>query len=324
MSSGCDPTGLGRWVWTRFQGRNGRTLRIITGYRPNPDSSDSTSTVFSQHQQFLLAQNDDREPRLAFLEDLGTAIHEWQNLGDLLVLCLDANEPVRGGAICRFTRQWDLIDVHHNKHPDLSPTATCSKNSSEQPIDGIWVSRPLVICAAGYSGFDELLLTHTDHRLLWVDLDLTSALQHPQHFRTYSPPNRLSLTDPRVVRRYNKLVRMAYLKINLPVRLFHLQAQLPKFTQEDALEYHKLCQADFQIRRSAQKTCRKLRMGRYQFSDVLKRHSQETQLWSMLRKRRLGLRASVKKIRGLSKSTAIANVFRFTLTRNGAMPNHQR
>ena len=85
ISSGNDPTGLGRWVWTKFQGRNASTLRIITGYRPNRDRTNATSTVFSQHQHFLLAHDDDRDPKRAFLEDLGTCIQSWQALGDLIV-----------------------------------------------------------------------------------------------------------------------------------------------------------------------------------------------------------------------------------------------
>ena len=313
LSSGIDPTGLGRWVWTRYQGRNGCTLRLITGYRPNPDHSDSTATVFSQHQRFLLEENDDRDPRRAFLEDLGTSIATWQSLGDQIVLCLDANEYVRSGAIHQFTRRWGLVDVHHARHPHLQPTATCSKSSTNTPIDGIWASRSIRIVSAGYLGFDELQLNHTDHRLLWVDLDLTSALQHPRPIQPYRPPMRLSLQDPRVVRKYNKIVRQQYSQINLPARLFALQAKLPHFTQEDSIEYHKLASVDYYIRRSAHKRCRKLRMGRYQFSDVLKRHSQEVLMWNMLRKRRLGNRSSVKKIRRLSKNTKIPNVFQFSL-----------
>jgi hypothetical protein len=32
MAKGFDPTSLGRWSWTRFQGRNNRFLRIFSGY----------------------------------------------------------------------------------------------------------------------------------------------------------------------------------------------------------------------------------------------------------------------------------------------------
>ena len=318
--SGCDPTGLGRWVWTRYQGRNSSYLRIITGYRPNPDTSDSPSTVFSQHQRFLLANNDDRDPRLAFLEDLGECITSWQASGDLIVLCLDANEPVRQGDIHRFTRRWDLIDAHHTTHPELPPSPTCSR-SSHDPIDGIWCSRALHIEAAGYAGFDDAPLFHTDHRFLWVDISLHSALQHPQPMLAYHPPCRLSLTDPRVVRRYNRLVRAEYEQHNLPSKLFALQSRVYQLQPPDFCHLEQLMHLDFSIRRLAQRRCRKLRMGRYQFSDVLKRHSQEVHLWTMLRKRRLGIRTSSRTIRRLSRALTIPNVFQYS---TNAIDTHRR
>jgi len=34
IQSGQDTTGLGRWTWTRYRGRNGVVLRVISAYRP--------------------------------------------------------------------------------------------------------------------------------------------------------------------------------------------------------------------------------------------------------------------------------------------------
>ena len=232
-------------------------------------------------------------------------------MGDLIILCLDANEAVRQGDILRFTRQWNLLDAHYTTHPLLPPAPTCSK-STDLPIDGIWCSRALHIEAAGYAGFDDAPLFHTDHRFLWVDISLQTALQHPAPILPYHPPSRLSLVDPRVVKRYNRIVRAEYDRHNLPSKLFALQNRVYAFkpTDEDHLET--LMTVDYSIRRLAQRRCRKLRMGCYQFSDVFKRHSQEVHLWTLLRKRRLGLRTSSKTIRRLSRATQIPNVFRFS------------
>ena len=113
-------------------------------------------------------------------------------MGDLIILCLDANEAVRPGDILRFTRQWNLLDAHYTTHPLLPPAPTCSK-STDLPIDGIWCSRALHIEAAGYAGFDDAPLFHTDHRFLWVDISLQTALQHPAPILPYHPPSRLSI-----------------------------------------------------------------------------------------------------------------------------------
>jgi hypothetical protein len=51
IESGADESGLGRWVWTLFAGKNQTRLRVITGYRPNPDCTDRPGLVFSQQER---------------------------------------------------------------------------------------------------------------------------------------------------------------------------------------------------------------------------------------------------------------------------------
>jgi hypothetical protein len=36
IDKGWDKSNLGRWTWTRYQGKNLQTLRIVVAYRPNP------------------------------------------------------------------------------------------------------------------------------------------------------------------------------------------------------------------------------------------------------------------------------------------------
>jgi hypothetical protein len=69
-ASGADGSGMGRWVWTLFAGKNNIKLRVLSGYRPNPDSNDRPGTVFSQQERHLRSQNDDRNPRRALLRIL--------------------------------------------------------------------------------------------------------------------------------------------------------------------------------------------------------------------------------------------------------------
>ena len=94
LASGADTSGLGRWVWSLFAGRNNTKLRVISGYRPNPDSTDRTGSVFSQHERYLRSIHDNRNPRRAFIKDLQTALEQWQNEGNLFILGLDANDNV--------------------------------------------------------------------------------------------------------------------------------------------------------------------------------------------------------------------------------------
>jgi hypothetical protein len=49
-ASGADESGMGRWVWTLFAGKNNIKLRKLSGYRPNPDSNDHPGTIFFQQE----------------------------------------------------------------------------------------------------------------------------------------------------------------------------------------------------------------------------------------------------------------------------------
>jgi hypothetical protein len=76
---GLDITGLGRWTWEKLTGRQGITVRIVNGYRPVADSPNKAGTVLSQHQKYFQDDGNAREPRHAFLDNLGTAIAAWKD-----------------------------------------------------------------------------------------------------------------------------------------------------------------------------------------------------------------------------------------------------
>ena len=95
MGSGRDSTGLGRWTWTRFRGRNGIATRIVCAYRLcTPAGSDKVFSVYAQHQRFFDDQRDDICPREAFIRDLCEELDEWIAQGDQVIVALDANEEI--------------------------------------------------------------------------------------------------------------------------------------------------------------------------------------------------------------------------------------
>jgi hypothetical protein len=196
LSSGSDPSGLGRWVWTLFAGRNNTKLRVISGYRPNPDASDRTGSVYSQHERYLRSQKDDRNPRRAFIKDLQADLEKWKDEGDLFIIGLDANDNVRTGDVNAMLRSLGLVDVHHQKHPHLPTTATCNKNNRDIPVDGIWVSPLLECTAAGYYGFGELVIGKTDHCMIWADFSFESIFGFKPPPTKILPPPTLNSRRP--------------------------------------------------------------------------------------------------------------------------------
>ena len=310
LKSGEDPSGLGRWTWTLFAGKNGRKLRVISGYRPNPDSSDSTGSVYSQQERYLRSIRDDRNPRRAFVKDLHTALLAWSNEGNLFLIGLDANDNIRTGDVNAMLRTLGLVDVHHTQHPHLPPAATCNKNQQSIPVDGIWASPSLDCVAAGYYGFGELVMGKTDHRMIWADFSYESTLGFQPPTPLYSTPQRLTLADPRVVRRYNKILLREQRRLKLGPRAFALQAAIPSGLQPHHFsEYETLANLDMNARRHAQKKCRKLQMGAVPYSDNIHKARSVIDMWDLLQRKRDGTRASTTKIRRLMRLTQEMTAF---------------
>jgi hypothetical protein len=314
IESGADESGLGRWVWTLFAGKNQTRLRVITGYRPNPDCTDRPGSVFSQQERRLRALGDFRNPRRAFIKDLENKLDEWMTEGNLILIGMDANDNVRTGDVNYMLRTKGLIDVHADKHPHLSTEATCNKNTQDIPVDGIWASPSLHCTAAGYLGFGEVIIGKTDHRMLYADFSYESTFGFQPPEPSYKTPQRLTLTDPRVIKKYNKILRQEHDRLNLRPRAFALQEAIPNGLTPDQLqEYETLAHLDLCARRHANKKCRKLRMGALEYSDTLKTARGAIDLWDLMERKRNGIRASTKKIRRLMRLTGEMTAFQKTL-----------
>jgi hypothetical protein len=91
-SRGGDPTGLGRWAWTCIEGTDGFHTRLVSVYRPCKPSTKGAGTVYEQHRRFFGIE--DRDRRQAVLDNLKAEIIAWQDLGDVIVLGMDANKDI--------------------------------------------------------------------------------------------------------------------------------------------------------------------------------------------------------------------------------------
>ena len=92
MGKGVDVSNLGRWSWTKFQGKGSRVLRIVTAYRPC--SSGGIRSTVTQHLRQLAKDNRDVHPRKAFMDDLSLEVQAWRNEGDSIIIMGDFNENI--------------------------------------------------------------------------------------------------------------------------------------------------------------------------------------------------------------------------------------
>jgi hypothetical protein len=76
-------------------------LRVVGAYWPNQKGV-GQNTVYMQHQQYLLKQKDPRDSQLAFDQDLQKAIKTWSEVGDHIVIAMDANNDLLNGPVKRL------------------------------------------------------------------------------------------------------------------------------------------------------------------------------------------------------------------------------
>ena len=114
IGKGAIIRGLGRWTWTRLQGKT-QAVTVLSAYRPYKPSSSCVQTVYEQHARVLPVLSD---PRTQFLIDLKQCIQDRQTQGDLVIIGMDLNDPVQ---------QYDhtqLFDELHTKKINIDDSFT--------------------------------------------------------------------------------------------------------------------------------------------------------------------------------------------------------
>ena len=313
---GRDPSGLGRWTFIRIQGKvvdgQAKDLVVVSAYRPNKPNQGS-STVHAQHSQYFRSTGKKRNPRQAFLTDLRKAIQTWRNEGCEVIVGVDANEDVSIHHPTSFRYQMHAMGLDERilkLHP--RPRATFQRNQNEVPIDGLFATAGVVAMAGGYYGFDEHF--PSDHRGLWLDIDLKKTLGGFQPCRRSRQVRHLSSQDPRSVTKYLTSVTAGYLKYDIPNRLQKLaaaaEANGDQFSGKMLRQFNCLHKQAYDIRRTAENNCRKLAMGAVPWSPPIQAFWDRIALWKILLKSRQNCRVSSRKVRRLMKKTGHPTAWR--------------
>ena len=294
MSSGTDPSGLGRWVWARLRGVRGQTLVIVSAYRPVFNSRDVFS-VWSQYRVHFDGLNPVRltDPLQAFLEDLAVFLEELQQSDDHVVVCMDANEDLRAptNPVTNCFAPFRMRDAVFSRHDGSRAPPTHQRGS--HPIDGIFLSSVLPSSSCGYLPFGSTL---GDHRPVWTDLDVQDLFRLGTSSGASQPSTarRLQCSDPRVVSRYNSFLNRFYQDNDIPARAFRLEqaASTGLWTPALATEWEHLDHLRVTGIVQAESKCRRLRTGHLPWSPSLSRALLTHRLWDRLLHKALGNRVS--------------------------------
>ena len=168
MDKGEDKSLLGRWAWTRFEGKDKRRLRVITLYRPCINGG--SRSAYAQQLRWLMKENKSRTPRAALLEDLKAEVDGWRDNGESIIIMGDFNEDVRSKHLDDWRLSMNLREVLLDGLGDNEAPSTHERGKN--PIDSIMCSANVQIVNADYLPFGE---GAGDHRPLIIDIDEASV-----------------------------------------------------------------------------------------------------------------------------------------------------
>ena len=163
IDHGSDPTSLSRWTWARFQGKGNTVIPTISAYRPTINHG--PTTTWSQHCRYYQEHQKRQNPdvKAIFDKDLVTHIKAWLELGDSIILRIDANDDVQHSRLTQSLSSLGIRDGIFSTHSSSSPPATQNRNQTRTPIDAIYVSSNVIFTRAGYSPLDGEKSFDSDH-----------------------------------------------------------------------------------------------------------------------------------------------------------------
>jgi hypothetical protein len=226
---------------------------------------------------------------------------------------MDLNDNTWTSAEALRIENWGLKNALKQHHPNLPTVATCNKNQSNKPVDGIWCSHSLEILNAGMTGFGSPNIG-TDHRMLWVDFEIESV------FGYLPPPNAaiqqvgIPLNDPAHGIQYNRGLHKARLKLNIPNQFFWLEHRAINglFDENDAHLYEHLLTLDDALQKKCQQKLRKKYAGHVLYSATIGEARKRIRLWNLVTTRLFNRRVDTRKIRRLMKTLNEPNALRMS------------
>ena len=284
---GNDPTGLGRWTWTKFTGRGGIVTRVIVAYAPCRSEEPQQSTVISQQRRYYRLRHDKRCPRDIMLDELRQQLVQWRQAGERLMIMMDVNEDATTGRFQRMLRSHPLRmrSLHQDLHPDPKWKFTATHKRGRRPIDGAWATPDIQADRSTWLSFTKSI---SDHRFWIVEID-TKILLGEDIKRIVRPQaRRLSCAVPRVKGKYVDIFEKQAKRHRLLERHYELGIEIGNnnATPDQAKRLEKLDRQKAEIMHHAAKKCRHLCMGQVDFSPPVNIAGMRVRVWELVIKRK--------------------------------------
>ncbi|CAJ1948193.1 unnamed protein product [Cylindrotheca closterium] len=247
--------------------------------------------------------------------DLVDLIKQWKVEGCEILLGLDANKDVSYNSPSSFRQEMrseGLTKAILRRLQGPYPATTQSR-TTDTPIDGIFVTDGVRVRAGGYLDFQQYL--KSDHRGLWIDIDLEATLEAPPVTSSFQP-RWLTLADGRSVDRYIKAAEAGYRHFRLPQRLTQLAEDIlvqdGYLTANQKARFNTIHRQAYEIRRKAERNCRKLSMGKVHWSPQMQQKWDRLHLYQLLILGHKQVRTSSRKVRRLLKKTGLSDAWKLS------------
>jgi len=301
FNKGEDESGLGRWCWIEFRGKEDRITRVYTAYRPGGKPSSKLTqytTVYEQHARYLEKRSIKMEPR-DFFDKCIREEFEIQKQRAELILMIDVNQNVVTGHFSEIMRELGLQNAFERYHDKFTIPATHHRGS--KPISAIYISSNMQCSQCGI--LPKTFGVHGDHRNMFIDIPTQSFLGSPMYDIMTQPMKKLQLRDSRIVEKFQIYMKNHINKTkSLQKAQTLLQTATYPCTHEFGLEMEKLDQQIGRAIANGKKKCRKFRVGQIPYSDEFVKLRNQRRLWTLVRKKKLGQNISFSTIKRLSKS----------------------
>jgi hypothetical protein len=281
LKHGGDSTGQGRWTWHQLKGKKERIVRVITAYRPVKNCN-SAGSVWNQHQHYADTHRIEGNPQSRWIDDLVAELRIWIQQGESIILLVDLNDNVVSGKASAKLREVGLSEKLTSTHNMQIPTY----QRGSAPIDGIFTTKDIVTVQCGY------VSSMSDHLCLWMDMEVDKLFDNVVQVLP-AVQRRLQCSDPRLTKRYGKRLWTTVQEAQIHERNRQLcNDSIPIRIRERTWE--KLDRQLLQMRLEAEKKCRKLRMGKIQWTPELAVIRNCIRYWTLARKKCLGFKIDRK------------------------------
>jgi len=172
---GDDIAGLGWWCWACLHGKGNKYLRLISAYRPCPSAG--PLSMYQQQVRYWSSKWNNSCPWEKWLHDLQEEILRWHEVGDYVVLMADMNEDVNLETIQHFCQETNLVEIISELY---GPSPIPTHQWGQKAIDGIFVSRALILQHTTGGILQLRQVTPSDHCALWMDIH-ANIVEMSQH-----------------------------------------------------------------------------------------------------------------------------------------------